>query len=296
MPRFFTIASGVARFRRGESGRVVRAWVTALAAMIAFGMCSLVSAQTNVDSVLASAEARYNDGYFSEALQEYQRVARMARLTRAQLHSSLVGQALAHYAQGDAAAVTQAVSRAVLVDPAFRIPRSFPPAIQREFEATAVRAHAPTVTCTASGVEGGAQVRGAALGEVYGLEVHLRLQFRWSGETSFQSADAVSATLVGGGSAVECVASLIGPGGVVLATDGTNVSPHNLPVVVPEPGGEVRPPSGSDDTIWIVLGISGGVLLVGAAVITAVVIANQPPDTQLGPPTLSGLSAPLVSF
>jgi hypothetical protein len=162
-------------------------------------------------------------------------------------------------------------------------PPSFPPPVAQALARAQAAAVPIGVEAQVSTDALGATVTGAAQGDAGGLVRTVQLVAR-VGEAAWQSSSTGTLTMeVAPGETLSYYAEAIGPGGVLLATAGSEAEPLTRTrapalAVDPEPL-PVAPPS--DDTpLFIGLGVGGGVLVLGVVIVIAAV-ATSTNDTTL---------------
>ncbi len=116
-----------------------------------------------------------------------------------------------------------------------------------------------------------------------------RLAWRVAGERAWQHSEALEET-VGGlpGTRVEYHVEALGPGGVVVAREGSARAPSQASIPAAPEGdvtgglGTMTPASNNTSTTWL---IAGGVTIAAVLVVFAVVVAGRSSDrTDLGVP------------
>jgi len=189
-------------------------------------------------------------------------------LTRADLVRILEGRAFVHFASGDEDAVRGALVRLVAVAPEHRFAPETPPELRERFAELAGR-EALELSVDVAVADDAARVEARATGDPGGLVRHVRVGARVGEEGEWVTAEDEPLRLpYDSARALFFYGEALGPGGAIVANDGSREAPHLRPSE--DAGGEL--PWG-----WIGLGIGAAVAV--AVVVTIVVVATQPSDT-----------------
>lgn len=235
--------------------------------------------------VLAHAsvdEARrlYEEAEFVAALDLLGRATAGDELTLADLEEVYELRALVHVALGDAAAMQDDLNTLAAIAPDHELDRGMPPDVQRAWAET--RARAPGAIRVVAETETGASGVTVSV-EVSGDALHLVRRVRIRGRAGEGAvAEAIDAPLFVGtptGEEVTYWAEAIGPGGAVLASSGSEASPLRASGAAVGSGDE-----GGGLEAWPFLVAGGGVLVVGAVIVIAVVATQGgTPNTTVEP-------------
>jgi len=179
--------------------------------------------------------------------------------------------------------VERDIARLAALAPERAAPPSFPPPVAQALSRAQAAAVAIGVDAQVSTDELGATVTGAARADAAGLVRTVRLSAR-VGDAAWQSSNTGTLTMqVAPGETLSYYAEAIGPGGVILATAGSEAEPLTRTrapalAIVPEP--EPVAPASDDTPLFIGLGVGGGVLVLGVVIVIAAV-AGSSNDTTL---------------
>lgn len=224
---------------------------------------------------LSEARAAFDAAEFETALAQLDTLDASDALSVDEVAAFLTLRAEVHFALGDAAAMEADLRALLALAPDARLPDTAPPELSEAAERARSEAlPLPTVRTEASPIAGGVRLRADIVADGAGLARRARLHARSPGEAWREVEEELEVT----GPSVEYWAEALGPGGVVLAQEGSAAAPRRWGSATG--GGELDP---------LVLGLSLGgaaaaVLIVG---IVAGVAASGPSDrTQPGLPVL----------
>jgi hypothetical protein len=262
----------------------------------------LAAAPAAAHPIVDEGRSLAHEARFEEALAAFARAEAASDLTRSDVIALLEGRALVHFALGQEAELARALSALASVAPDHAPDRAIPPDLATRIREACATVREPLALRSGAERAGSvARVRADVVGDEVGLVRAVRVHVR-EGEGGFRTL---------GGRVQEVVADprvpfawyaeAIGPGGAVLASDGTREAPHGLapdlsPARVASEGGategergasEGTGGSGEDDGggpgPWPYV-IAGGVLAVAVAVVLMVLFIPGS-DTQPSAPS-----------
>jgi len=233
------------------------------------GFAASAAAQSSVDE----GWRRVLDADFEGALAAFD-AAEAGTLTRADLVRILEGRAFVHFARGDEDAVRAALVRLGAIAPEHRFAPETPPELRERFAELAGRG-ALEVSVELAVDGGSARVEAIADGDPGGLVRHLRVGARIGEDGEWVTAQDEPLRLpYDRARALFFYGEALGPGGAVVARDGSREAPHQRP-------GE----GGGDDVPWGWIGLGAGAAVAVAIVVAIVVVATEPSDTVPTAPT-----------
>ncbi len=274
--------------------------VCSLAAIAAL----LVPAAASAHPLVDQARAQYDATRHREALELLDRAEEERDLTRADLEELLLLKAMIHRAlrQMDLAEVD--MFRLASLDPSRELGREVPPQLRRVFEQVLERVPGPVrVEVRAERAGEVVTIRAEVLDDVAALAQGFRIFGRADGGPLRQSTEARLDVTALPHQDAEYWAEVIGPGGAPIATFGTEAAPERLPgdgAATPvggdpdpagtDPGSD--PSTGEDEgvPVWPFL-VGGAAIVVGVAIVLAVVLTQPSDESQLTRPTVTGLAA-----
>ncbi len=251
----------------------------------AFGVALLCASPAAAHPEVEAGRALYAEADLTGALEAFDRAEQATDLTREELAQMLETRVLVHLALGHDEAAQADLERLASFDPQHAFGAETPPEVVRDFDEVRAASGGPVEVRVHSEPDRGA-VRIAAHVEhdtrdiVRAVRIHYRV-----GAADWETAEG-EATVQAGGEPVEYWAEAVGPGGAVVATHASAVSPRRVepaaPVVV---GGEAE--GGVAPWVWI----GGGVLAAGIVVaVIALAASGGGPSDQTQP------SYPAVEF
>jgi hypothetical protein len=195
--------------------------LVALAALV----CTPLAAAAH--PVVREGRRLAQEASFDEALAAFARAEASGDLGRDDLIELFEGRALVHFAQGDRAALHADVAVLAALAPERPPARDLPPdlvSVLRE----AVRASPGPVSVRATATRRGEIVRVESTVEHVpsGLAVHVRVAARVASAALSVVEGAARDVSAPGGARVAYYMELVGPGGAVIATDGSVERPH----------------------------------------------------------------------
>jgi len=237
-----------------------RLLVTLLTVLIALAAAGRASAQSPLDG----ARGHFEQAEFEAALSELDRVEEGDGLTREQLLELLRLRILVELGMGDDGGVRTDVRRLLSLDPDHRLGDSMPPEVHEAAEA--IRAELGGVVSveveagpTPTGVRLDAEVRNDPTSLVRQVIVHGRVAHgRW------QRAAPPLTLAPGPGTSVAFWAEAVGPGGAVVATDGSSEVPSTFTTAAEDDDGGDQ--GGGNTLLWVGIGAGGAALVAGAIV------------------------------
>lgn len=262
----------------------------------ALAILGLATLQLAGSSVTALAHPEVDEGKellmeaeFERALEAFARAEEADDLTREDLVQLLGARCLAHLAMDDAGALRQDLRRLASLAPDHRWGREAPPELGEAFAQTLeVVEGTLSVRSRSEGVAGGVSVSAEAVADHGGLVRELRIftrrgDGRWRRTRGTQAAPA--------GESLDYYVEAIGPGGAVLAQEGSREEPVESEAALS--GGSLVRADDDDEgggiSPWVWIGIGAGVL-VAAGVVLAIVLAGSagPSGTQPESPLVIG--------
>ncbi|MCB9593463.1 MAG: hypothetical protein H6719_12085 [Sandaracinaceae bacterium] len=198
--------------------------------------------------------------------------AESGTLDRAELVRVLEGRAHVCYALGEEAALRAALVRLAAVAPEHRFAPEAPPELVERFRDFAGQRRLE-LAVELDQREREARLEARASGDPGGLVRHLRVAARVEDGAWVTAEDEPLTIPVDPERALAWYGEALGPGGAVVASDGSRDAPHRR-----------EGASAGDEVPWGWIGLGAGAAVVLAVVITVVVVATQPGDTQVTAP------------
>jgi hypothetical protein len=248
----------------------------ALFVLLAFP--SVGSAQSDLER----ARAAFDRADFEEAVAAYDAATRGDGLSRADVIALLEGRAIARHASRDVAGAEADLSALLSLDPERPLGEAAPPALQRAFGRLRGEVRGTlSVASEATAIPDGFAVNVRVTDDVASLVREVRV--RWEHQGAWRT-EVGREVRVPSGAHLRYYVEAIGPGGAVIASDGSAGDPHTsgTPIVVPnEPRAVIS--RGDDTGLHVGLTIGIGVVLAAVAVVLAVVL-TMPARTQPSAP------------
>jgi hypothetical protein len=249
-------------------------------------MLALVVALSSAAPVLAQAEGAaaidesvrlYEDADLEGALAAIERAER-GPLDKNDLLRLLATRVLIRFGLGLFEPLERDLLAIATIAPDFDLGIRAPPPIQQAFERARSRVTAPLSLRLEIGASStGAEVGAATVGDRANVVRRIEIAARPAGASTWRRGEGRVELAVEPGDAIEAYARALGPGGAVLATDGSHSSPRRLVATVLEEPGE-----GGSWLPWLLAG--AGVLAIGAAVaITVLVLGGSDTTQPIGP-------------
>lgn len=262
-----------------------------LIALVALASLVGASTQARAQAPLERAQQALGEADFAGAVRAFDEAAQADEgLSREQLLDLYVGRAQAHLALGDPDAARADVRRLLSLDPGHELDYRVRPEIREMAEELRGEISGPLEVTAEVGAETGAvTVSATASDDPASLVREVRVFGRVGGGEWLSGVGSVVVP-VASATTVEYYAQAVGPGGAVLATDGTEGSPRTHAYRdAPADGGDREPPleDGSDGPDEGVLWAIGGIALaVGIAVVVTVLVLTSASNdaTQPGSP------------
>lgn len=263
------------------SNRRMRALVRGLVVVlaIALGVAGPAYAHDDVERGVA----RFYAADFEQALAAFARAEASSDLTRADLVRLLFFRALVHGAFGSDAARDLDLLRLASLEPQHPMSDA-PPPVRDAFERVRRDVGGPlAVSITVEPAAGGAIVRARVSNDPGGLARRIVVRAQ-AGAGEVRGEEGQVLVVGAAGTALEHTATVVGPGGAVIAEQtGASAIPTDR-ALVSEPTPAV---TGGDDGLAWGLGIGAAVLVAAAAVVLAIVLTSGgSQDTQLSYPTV----------
>ncbi|MCA9608025.1 MAG: hypothetical protein KC619_20595 [Myxococcales bacterium] len=241
-----------------------RAFLTLLALL---AVPAMASAQSSVDE----GWRRMQEADFEGAVAAFDE-AEAGTLTRAELTRTLEGRAQVAYALGDEATLTAALARLAAMAPEHRFAAEAPPELVERFRQLAGRRRL-RLEVDLRQREAEARLEARTDGDPGGLVRHVRIAARVEDGAWVEAEDEPLTLPVDAARALAWYGEAIGPGGAIVANDGTRAAPH------------LRPASGDEEEVpWGWIGLGAGAAIVIGVVVAVVVVATAPADTQPSAP------------
>ncbi len=261
-----------------------RRWITASAIALALGIAS--TARADHPSIEA-AIAHEDEADFAGALAAFAEAEASGALTRDDLVLLFGHRAVVHFALGERAAMDADLARLLALGEGAELPGSAPPPVHDELErlrGDGVRPPRLSVEVDRQGRR--VEVRAAIEDDRAQLVRSLVAHVRSAGSEAFVDGDAGVATIEAhAGDLLEWYAEAYGPGGAVVASEGTALAPRSYSVpadvlVSPSP----RTADEDDGSVLPWLALGGGVVV--AVVVAVALVAGDPDSASVGRPTL----------
>jgi len=280
-----------------------------LALTLAVALLTVVNGVAHAHPILEEAQRRFDEADFEGALEAFGRAERAADLTRDDLVQLYVRRALVHHTLGNADDLETDLMRLASLEPEHEFGRQVPPVVVEAFDRARARTTGQiTVSLAAETRPGGVRLEAQIENDTSGIIQEVRIGARSPGNAWTQRSNAALEMPAPSDSTIEIYAEAIGPGGAVVASDGTHDDPVSGRVSELEDrvagggttggggtggggtggGPIIDDPGGGDDDgipVWPFL-VGGGVLLAaGAAILIAVLVAGgSSNNTNLMPP------------
>ncbi len=255
--------------------------------------------------ILEEAQARFDEADFEGALEAFQRAEQAGDLTRDDVIQLYVQRALVHHTLGDEENLETDLMRLASLEPNYEFGRSVPPVVREAFDRAKERTTGRIrVQAEAQSHAGGVRLEARVTNDTSGIVQEVRLGARAPGNAWTQRSNSVLEMPTTSDQTLEIYAEAIGPGGAVLASDGTPDDPvigtvaelaerdfgttaggggngNGNEIIAPRPE-----PEGGGVPAWPFI-VGGGVLLAaGAAVLIALLVAGGSNNTALMPPVV----------
>jgi len=216
----------------------------------------------------------YEEADLSGALEALSR-AEEGPLDRNDVLRLLLTRALVRFGLGEFGPLERDLLAIATIEPDYDLGVRAPPPLQNAFARAKERVTEPLgIRVELEGMAGGVRLSANAIGDRAGVVERIVVAARPAGDGSFSRGDGGTLTLpVTTGGDVELYAAAIGPGGAILATDGTEDEPRRARVPAPaaEGGGE----SDESSSVPLIVGLSLGAAVVAAIAIVAIVLATS---------------------
>lgn len=248
----------------------------------------------------APALAQVDEGRDALANAEFRRAVRAfdaaerGPLDRAQYVALLEGRALASWASGDVDRARADLTTLAAFDPEHAFPREAPPDLTELF-AELVWAREAPIAASALFTPGGDALTVTVQNDDLGLVSRVRAHVRSDGDWSIVEGEPPTATVPIAPDArrADAWVELIGPGGAVLATAGSEATPIVWERVragaSAEPSGGAANAPGDDSVLFIGLGVGGALVVVAIVIAIAIAVSSGGTGgTQPGAPVVVG--------
>ena len=268
---------------------MVPRWYGPLLGVLVTLLCTPALAHPQLDDAIVLAR----DAEFESALEAFERALASHELTRDELLELLSERILVHQAVRDLASLERDLLRLAALDPEHDLGPNAPPDLRERWRAAAQRSRGPLgLQVRARAVAGGVRVEAELTGGIEGVAFPLQIALRAPGGTWLRTNANQAVYPVPVQGVAEYYVLAMGPGGVVVASDGTPASPRRLEVErapapsalpQPEPATEPPPVQPARTRLWIGVG-AGGAVAVGTAVLIAVLAGRGERDSRIGSP------------
>lgn len=279
------------------SGRLMSRFT--LVVSLAAALVALSAGDAHAHPILDEAQRLFDEAEFEAALEVFHSAEEAGDLTRDDLVQLYESRALVHHTLGNTADLETDLMRLASLDPNHQFGRQVPPVVREAFE----QAKARTTGQITIRLDGEIQPNGVRLSaqvqnDTSGIVQELRLGARAPGNAWTHRSNSALEMPGAPDTTLEVYAEAVGPGGAVVATDGTPDDPVSSIIAdLPDraangngDGVQIIPteiPDQTDDgglPLWPFL-VGGGVLAVGAAILIAVLVAGSgSSNTALMPP------------
>lgn len=233
---------------------------------------------------LDAAQRHYERAEFARAVSAFDRAEESSHLTRDELSALLRGRGLAHHAAGDVGAAEEDLATWLSLEPTATLDDTVPPAVRRLFEQLRGDAVALDVEASVLPSSTGFSISTRVVGDVGHLVRTVRIHHRTADGDDVVEGER--ADVLSSDTTLSYWVELVGPGGAVLASAGSERAPleRHRDVIAAAEVTPIGPVSTGDDTGVIVgVTITAVVVVAAVAVVLALVLA-PPPDTTLSGP------------
>ena len=225
----------------------------------------------------------FEEAQFLEALDAFARAEAAEDLSLDELVTLLETRALVHLAMGNEEPMRSDLARLVAVAPDHALDRRAPPEVRRAYAEVRSQSAGPVrLSVSPTPVATGVSIEATAENDPQRLVRRVRVFGRATGDARWERADDAPLLVTAEG-VVEYYARAVGPGGVVLASSGSDDAPLRT-----SGSAEEAPGGGGDDTALIAILVVVGVLVVAGGVTTGVILGTSggSDQTQLQPFTV----------
>jgi hypothetical protein len=234
----------------------------------------------------------YENADFPRALAAFARAEQSDALTREDVVELLVRRSLVHFGMNAEPAMREDLRRLATLEPNHVLGAEIPPAVRAAFESVRRGLDGRlSIRVEAGRIPDGMRVSAEVTGDPTGLVRTVRVGARSAGgEWTERDANSVDVP-VADGSTVEYYAEAVGPGGAVLAAEGSRGAPRTAGagglIADGGGGGGGLVDDGGDDgggvPIWVFIG-AGVVAVAAVVVIILLATGGESDQTQLSPP------------
>ncbi|MGE0784285.1 MAG: hypothetical protein AB7S26_01255 [Sandaracinaceae bacterium] len=273
---------------RGRS--IAWGWATcALAVTLTLGPRG---AHAQAEDGLTQAEALISDAEFDAARAQLDELGASGALAREEVVRWLELRALLEFAVSGGAAPMTLLLGLVSLEPAYELAPTRPPELRTALTEARVASHGTLrQSVSAQRIDGVVVLRAEVGGDPAALVRESRIHARVEGDAEWRTSSSGRLEVATGGRAVRYYATAIGPGGAILARDGSEGDPRIVAAVPDEesprarildPGPVVEHAPEDLTGLWVGLGI--GLAVLAAVGITLGIVLSQEPDSPLGRP------------
>jgi len=229
---------------------------------------------------MARASDAFARAEFAAAVEAYDEAAAGEGLTRPQLLELLSGRAIAKHAERDVAGAEQDLVALLSLDPLAELGEMAPPALQRELARLRGELRGPlAIEVVAEPIPDGFVVRTVVREDLAALVRQVRVSWRtdegWASATGAEVRVPVRPSL-------EYFAEAIGPGGAVLAQEGSEAEPLVARAAITAAPPVEAPPRGDD--VPLIVGLTAGAVVIAAVVAIVLAVVLAPSGVQLSGP------------
>jgi hypothetical protein len=265
---------------REWSSSEARARATTTILAVALGAWVIGAAgSVRADAPLEAAQARYEEADFEGALLLLEEAAASTTLSRQELVTLLELRAVLRLATGQRQEMQADMARLLSLDPEHAFARGAPPELVAAAAALRASGVGPVlVEARAEPTADGARVDADATDE-HGVVRSVMVRTRRDGDGWSELRPPPVDLPLDPGARLAYFALALGPGGVVVARDGSEESPHEL---VDRRSGATPAPLAAqdDDSTWTFVAIAGAAAVVAIAVVVTAVLVTDAASSQ----------------
>jgi hypothetical protein len=271
----------------------MRSWLTWVAST-ALGVVLLSASVAHAHPILEEAQRHFEEADFEAALEAYGRAEQAADLSRDDLIQLYVRRALIHHTLGNTADLEADLMRLATLEPQYDFGRQAPPVVVEAFERMRERTTGQlSVRIDATTQPGGVRLEARVSNDTAAIVQEVRLGARAPGNAWTLRSNAALEMPAPSDSTLEIFAEAIGPGGAIVASDGTSAEPvtsivRDLPTrhqTTEREGPEIVTPPPSDEgvPVWPFI-LGAGVLAAAGAAVLIILLTSGNENTDLRPP------------
>lgn len=259
-------------------------------AVLVFSVAIAATGAAQAQTALERGEERLDQADFAGALSAFDEAERGDSLDREQLVHLYARRAITHLALGNTESMEADLRRLASLDPGHTFGPEARPELREGFERVSAAQGEPLrVELTTTQQPGAVRIEATVHGDTAHLAHRIRVGARRPG-ASWQVEEDGSLVLPATEGTVEHFAEVVGPGGAVVARDGSRDEPRTLTLQGSAAGGAPTAPldgGDGDDSTALGLWIGGGALVVAAVVgIVLLVVLSGNDATQPDAPVV----------